>query len=373
MRWRKLLHWTVVVPIISFGALAVSWFYHPAPWVLAIEAVFLIGSVLAAVHHAETIAHKVGEPFGSLLLAVAVTVIEVALIVTLMVSGKGDTSTLARDTVFAAVMLTMNGIVGISLAVGAVKYHLAVFNPEGTGSALGAVILLATLTLVLPRFTTSSPSPMFVSAQLTFVAVASIVVYGLFVFTQTIKHRDFFLPPVVSSSEPVAKAAPSSDDDDSEHACPPDRFATITSAIMLPITLVCVVGLTKVESPAIEVGVRALGFPASFVGVIIAIMVLLPESIAAVRAAAQNRTQISLNLGYGSAMASIGLTIPTLALASHWLPTPLTLGLEPIQIVLLAVSSVVAVLTVVPGRAKTLHASLHLVLLAVFVFLAIVP
>jgi len=333
---------------------------------MAIEAVFLIASVLAAVHHAEVIAHKVGEPFGSLVLAVAVTVIEVALIVTLMISGKGDTSTLARDTVFAAVMLTMNGIVGISLFVGAVKYHLAVFNPEGTGAALGAVILLACLSLVLPRFTTSEPGPRFVSAQLIFVAIASLVIYGLFVFTQTIKHRDFFLPV---KDAPIEDAPHETDTD----AGSPGPTAWVTSIALLPIALVCVVGLTKVESPAIEVGVRALGFPPSFVGVIIAIMVLLPESIAAVKAAAQNRTQISLNLGYGSAMASIGLTIPTLALASPWLPTQLTLGLTPMQIMLLAVSSMVAVLTVVPGRAKTLHASLQLVLLAAFIFLAIVP
>jgi len=362
MRWRGLLHWTTITPIVSFIVLVPSWIWHPAPWVMAIEAVFLIASVLAAVHHAEVIAHKVGEPFGSLVLAVAVTVIEVALIVTLMISGKGDTSTLARDTVFAAIMLTMNGIVGISLFVGAVKHHLAVFNPEGTGSALGAVILLACLSLVLPRFTTSEPGPRFVSAQLIFVAIASLVIYALFVFTQTIKHRDFFLPV---ADAPIEDAG--------THAGPPGPMAWTTSIILLPIALICVVGLTKVESPAIEVGVRALGFPPSFVGVIIAIMVLLPESIAAVKAAAQNRTQISLNLGYGSAMASIGLTIPTLALASPWLPTQLTLGLTPMQIMLLAVSSMVAVLTVVPGRAKTLHASLQLVLLAAFIFLAIVP
>lgn len=348
------------MPVIALVALAVSWNRHLSGWVLAIEAILLVGSVLAAVQHAEVIAHRVGEPFGSLILAVAVTVIEVALIVTLMISGKGDTSTLARDTVFAAVMLTMNGIVGISLLVGALKYRLAVFHPEGTGSALGSVITLATLTLVLPRFTTSASGSRFTASQLFFVAASALAVYALFVFTQTIRHRDFFLPPGMTDDEDV-------------HAGPPSNRATVFSVVLLPVSLVSVVGLTKVESPAIEAGVAWLGFPASFVGVIIAIMVLLPESIAAVRAASQNRTQISLNLGYGSAMASIGLTIPTLAIASPWLPASLTLGLEPIQIVLLAVSAAVAVLTVVPGRAKTLHAALHLVLFAAFIFLAVVP
>ena len=360
VQWRGWWRWTTVMPVIALVALLLSWQRHPGALVLAVEAVLLVGAVLAAVNHAEVIAHKVGEPFGSLILAVAVTVIEVALIVTLMVSGKGDTSTLARDTVFAAVMLTMNGIVGISLLVGALKYHLAVFNPEGSGSALGSVITLAALTLVLPRFTTSEPGPRLVSSQLMFVAVASLLVYGLFVFTQTVRHRDFFLPPGEGEA-------------DDTHAGPPSNRATLASVILLLVSLVSVVGLTKVESPAIEAGVAWLGFPPSFVGVIIAVMVLMPESIAAVRAASHNRTQISVNLGYGSAMASIGLTIPTLAIASHWLPSELNLGLEPMQIVLLVSSAIVAVLTVVPGRAKTLHASLHLVLLAAFIFLAIVP
>jgi len=358
--WRSMVRWTAILPVVAAVALIFSWGRHPATWVLVIEAFLLVASVLSAVQHAEVIAHRVGEPFGSLILAVAVTVIEVALIVTLMLSGSGDTSTLPRDTVFAAVMLTMNGIVGLSLLVAATKFKLASFNPEGTGSALGSVILLAVLTMVFPRFTTSESGPRFAWAQLVFVAVSSLVVYGLFVFTQTVRHRDFFLPT-------------GTEQDDDAHDNMPSKRATAVSFGLLLISLAAVVGLTKIESPAIEAGVRVMGFPDSFVGVIIAIMVLLPESIAAVKSASADRVQISMNLGFGSAMASIGLTIPTLAIASHWLPTSLTLGLEPLQIVLLAVSAMVAVLTVVPGRAKTLHAALHLVLLAAFVFLAAVP
>jgi Ca2+:H+ antiporter len=322
--------------------------------------------VLAAVHHAEVVAHRVGEPFGSLVLAVAVTVLEVALIVTLMISGGGDTSSLARDTVFAAVMISVNGIVGLSLLVGALRHHLADFNPEGTGSALATVITLAGLTLVLPRFTTSEPGPEFSPSQLAFAAVASLALYGLFVFTQTVRHRDFFLP--------VEKGRGGMPDDDADgHADPPSARASLVSLALLVVALVGVVGLAKVASPAIEDGVAAVGFPHTFVGVVIALLVLLPESIAAVRAAARRRVQISLNLAYGSAMASIGLTIPTIAVASIWLDGPLHLGLEPLQMVLLAVSAVVAVLTVVPGRAKPLNGGVHLVLLAAYVFLSIKP
>ena len=345
--------------------LALSWGRHlgVAPSVLV--AVFLVGAVLAAVHHAEVVAHRVGEPFGSLILAVAVTVIEVALIVTLMVTGSGDTSALARDTVFAAVMITLNGIVGLALLVGAMKHHLAVFNPEGAGSALGTVVTLAALTLVLPRFTTSTPGPEFSSSQLTFAAVVSLALYCIFVFTQTVKHRDFFLP--------VETGRGPRDADADGHADPPTDRQALESLGLLVVALVSVVGLSKVESKSIEDAVAAVGFPHSFVGVVIALLVLLPESIAAVRAATRDDAQISLNLAYGSAMASIGLTIPVIAVASIWLEGPLVLGLEPMQIVLLMVSVIVSVLTVVPGRSKSLQGWVHLVLLAAFVFLSIKP
>ena len=363
--WTSWTSWTTVAPVTALVVLAVAWGSHPGVVAALAIGVFLVGAVLSAVHHAEVVAHRVGEPFGSLLLAVAVTVIEVGLIVTLMVSSAGDTSALARDTVFAAAMITINGIAGLSLLIGAVKYRLAVFNPEGTGSALTVVVALATLTLVLPRFTTTEPGPEFSSGQLAFAAVASLALYGIFVFTQTVRHRDFFLP--------VDDGRGPADDDGDGHADPPSDRAALASLLLLLLGLVAVVGLAKVESYPIQDGVESLGFPESFVGVVIALLVLLPESIAAARAAARNRAQISLNLAYGSAMASIGLTIPAIAVASIWLEGPLVLGLEPMQMVLLLVSVITAVLTVVPGRAKSLHGLVHLVLLAAFVFLSITP
>lgn len=369
-----LLSWTTIAPVAAIVVLAFAWGHHPGTFVAVGIGVFLIGAVLSAVHHAEVVAHRVGEPFGSLLLAVAVTVIEVALIVTLMLGGS-DTSALARDTVFAAVMITLNGIAGLSLLIAAVKYRMAVFNPEGAGSALMTVVALATLTLVLPRFTTSHPGPEFSSAQLTFAAVASLGLYGIFVFTQTVKHRDFFLPVSTgpgSGSVDRPLSGPVDEDGDG-HADPPSDRAALASLALLLLGLVAVVGLAKVESYPIEDGVDFLGFPHSFVGVVIALLVLLPESIAAGRAAAQNRVQTSLNLAYGSAMASIGLTIPAIAVASIWLDGPLVLGLEPTQMVLLLVSVIVSILTVVPGRSKSLQGFVHLSLLAAFVFLAINP
>lgn len=355
--------WTTILPVASLVLLALTWGRDPGPLVVTIVAVVLAGAVLAAVHHAEVIAHRVGEPLGSLVLAVAVTIIEVALILTLMASGSADSATLARDTVFAAVMITCNGIAGLSILVSAVKYGMANFNAEGTGAALATVTTLAVLTLVLPKFTISEPGPAFSPAQLTFAAVASLFLYIAFVLTQTVRHRDFFLP--VTSDGDVME--------DDEHAAPPSNRQALISVAILMAALAGVVGLAKVESPAIEAGVSSAGLPHSFVGVVIALLVLAPETLAAVRSAAQDRLQVSLNLAYGSAMASIGLTIPALALASVWLDGPLHLGLGSVQIVLLALTVVVSVLSIVPGRATRLQGSVHLVLLATFVFLAAQP
>ena len=354
--------WTTLVPLAGVVVLAPTWGRDVGVVVEVLIAVLLAACVLASVQHAEVVAHRVGEPFGSLVLAVAVTVIEVGLIVTLMVSGGSDTESLARDTVFAAAMITCNGIVGVALLLGALRFGTTHFNAEGTGAALATVATLATTCLVLPSFTTSASGPIFSPSQLTFAAIASLVLYLTFVFTQTVRHRDLFLP--VTTDEGGERG---------EHAEPPTVRTGLGSVALLLAALVAVVGLAKVESPAIEAGVDAAGFPQASVGVAIALLVLLPETLAAVRAARRNRVQISLNLAYGSAMASIGLTIPTIAVASIWLDGPLLLGLGPTQTVLLAVTVVVGVLTVVPGRATRLQGAVHVVLLAAFLFLAVSP
>jgi Ca2+:H+ antiporter len=260
-------------------------------------------------------------------------------------------------------MITTNGIVGLALLAGARRFTVAHFNPEGTGAALATVVSLATLSLVLPTFTSSAQGPRFSSAQLGFAAVASLVLYALFVLNQTVRHRDFFLPVT-----PTGEVAPAE-----VHADPPTARAAWTSLAMLMLALVAVVGLAKVESPSIESGVRLVGFPPSFVGVVIALLVLLPETLAAFRAATRDRVQISLNLSYGSAMASIGLTIPAIAVASIWLDGPLLLGLGPVQIALLTLTAVVSILTVVPGRATRLQGAVHLILFAAFLFLSVSP
>ena len=359
MRGLRRLPWMVIAPVVALFILAGTWGTKPGAAVLVIVGVVLAGAVTSAVHHAEVVAHRAGEPFGSLILAVAVTVIEVGLIVTLMVSGGSETATLARDTVFAAVMITCNGIVGLTILIVALRRHTATFNAEGTASALATVATLATLSLVLPRFTTSAPGPQFSGAQLAFAAVASVALYGLFVVVQTVRHRDYFVP--------VGATA------DDDHVAPPSDRETLISLGLLVVALFAVVGLAKVESPGIEDAVDAAGAPQSAVGVVIALLVLAPETVAAARNALRGRTQTSLNLAYGSAMASIGLTIPAIAIASIWLKGPLELGLGSTQMVLLAITVVVGAFTVLPGRATLQEGGVHLALFAAFIFLAINP
>lgn len=358
----RFLSWTSVVPVLGVVVLALAWGRTLPPFAVAAVTALLAGAVLAAVHHAEVVAHRVGEPYGSLVLAVAVTVIEVALIVTLMIAGAGAAETLARDTVFAAVILTSNGIVGLSILVGTRNGSTVSFNAEGAGASLATVATLATLSMVVPNFTTTSPGPVFSPPQLAFAAITSLALYGLFVMLQTGRHRDYFLP-VTADGRII----------EDQHATPPSAAAAWGSLALLLIALVGVVGNAKLVSPTIERGVIAAGLPVSVVGVIIAILILSPETVAALRAARRGRMQISLNLAFGSAMASIGLTIPTIAVASIWLRGPLHLGLDANHMVLLALTCIITVLTVVPGRATLLQAGVHLALLAAYLFLAISP
>jgi Ca2+:H+ antiporter len=286
----RVFAWSDIAPVVAFVAMAATFGSKPGTPVLLVAGALLGAAVLSAVHHAEVVAHRVGEPFGSLVLAVAVTVIEVALIVTLMISGGDDTATLARDTVFAAAMITVNGILGLSVLVGALKRGTASFNAEGTASALATVGTLATLCLVLPTFTEAESGPEFSSSQLAFAAVASVVIYGLFVFVQTVRHRDYFVPE--GDCDVI-------EDDDGPHVAPPTDREALTSLGLLVVALVAVVGLAKLESSAIEDLVSSIGAPQSAVGVVIALVVLLPETLAAYRNAVRGRVQTSLNLALG--------------------------------------------------------------------------
>lgn len=372
--------WSVVVPVVAAVGLALAWGRNLAVVGVAIVAVVLVAAVIAAVHHAEVVALRVGEPFGTLILAVAVTVIEVGLILMLMTSAPQGAPTLARDTVFAAFMVVCNGVVGLCLLVGALRHRVVEFKVEGTTAALATLTAVATLALVFPSFTTTTSGNTYSGAQLAFAGTASLILYGVFVFMQTVRHRDYFLPPDDPRHDPRHDRRHDRPDDPREdgsaedsHMTAPSTRSALISLGLLAVSLVGVVGLAKSVSPAIERGVAAVGAPHGVVGVCIALLVLAPETMAAVRAASRNRVQTSLNLGFGSALASIGLTIPAVAVASIWLTGPLTLGLDPKELVLLALTVVVSVLTVAPGRATLMQGTVHLAVFGVFLFLAFTP
>jgi len=322
----------------------------------------LIGCVLAAVHHAEVVAHRVGEPFGTLVLAVAVTVIEVSLIVSLMLADPANAATLARDTVFAAIMIILNGIVGICLLVGAVRHFEQRFVLRGVSAALCVLAAMAVLTLVLPNYLLSRPGPAFSPSQLAFVAIVSLLLYATFVLVQTVRHRDYFLP---DGKDPL---------DADAHAAPPTGRQTLMAVGLLLAGLAGVVLLAKDLAPTIEaLVVTQAGLPLAVVGVTIAAVVLAPESVAAVRAARRNRLQTSLNLALGSALATIGLTIPTVAVVSLVLGLELHLGIDMKSLTLLALSLFVAVISLGTGRTTVLQGVVHLLIFASYLFVTIVP
>ena len=323
-----------------------------------LTALVLAASVLAAVHHAEVVAERVGEPFGTLILALAVTVIEAGLIVSLMLANKDATAALARDTVFAASMIILNLLLGLCLIASARRPMERRFVRTGANAALSTLAALLVLTLVLPNFTTSAPGPTYSFAQLAFVAAFALILYLTFVFAQTVRHREYF----------VRKDESRPDD-----AHRPSKNLALRSFLLLLMCLVAVVLLAKTLSKPLETAIGAAGAPRALVGIVIAGIVLLPESIAAVRSARMGRLQNSLNLALGSALATIGLTIPTVTVVAFMLDLPLALGLEPQSIVLLALTLFVSSLSLARGRVTVLHGAVHLVIFAAYLLVTILP
>jgi Ca2+:H+ antiporter len=353
-------HWPTALPLAALALLAAGTQLAGGAALALLCAAALVGAVVASVHHAEVVAHRVGEPYGTLVLALAITVIEVALIVSLMLSGGQATATLPRDTLYATVMIICNGVVGVCLLAGGLRHREQVFRVAAVSPALAALVVLCTITLVMPVFTTSSPEGTYTASQLAFTGTVSLALWAVYVFVQTVRHRDYFLP-----DEDVSNA--------SVHAEPPTARQAGVSGALLLLALVAVVGLAKLLSPTIEAMVAGAGLPKAVVGIAIALLVLLPETWAAVRAARANRLQTSMNLALGSALASIGLTVPAVVVAATWLELPLVLGLEPKEMAMLAMTFVVSGITLASGRTYLMQGAVHLVVFAAFLFLAFVP
>jgi Ca2+:H+ antiporter len=353
--------WTIAAPVSAGAVLLAATFGVVGDGIaVSLIAAGLAGSVFAAVHHAEVVAQRVGEPYGTLVLALAVTLIEVALIVSLMAAGGEEAAGLARDTVFAAVMIILNGIIGLCLLVGGVMHREQTFSLDGAGAALLALATIVILTLVFPNYTVTTPGPYYSPSQLTLIAIVTLVVYGAFIFTQTIGHRPFFLQD-------------DEDENPTRQTAHPSNAITGWSAVLLLLCLAAVVLLAKKLAPSLEAGVARLGAPNALVGVIIAGIVLLPEGLAALRAARANRLQTSLNLALGSALASIGLTIPAVSFLSLYMKSHLRLGLDSKSSLLLMLSLFVTVLVLRTGRTIILHGVVLLTVFVVYLFTIIVP
>lgn len=356
MKLKEFLHYTYIFPVLAviyyfLNLMGTGVIYD------VIAGILLTGSVLSAVHHAEVVAHKVGEPYGTIILALCITIIEVALIVSLMVAGGEQAITLARDTVFAAVMIILNGIIGICVLVGGVKYFEQYFARTSATTYLVSIVSILVITLVLPNFTSSVNGPYYNNAQLVFVSIACLVIYGVFLMVQTVRHRSYFVPS----------------DGTAEEYFIPNKMQAIISFVFLVICLVIVVLLAKGLSGTIEDMVQSMGAPKSLVGVIIAAVVLLPEGVAAIRAARNNQIQSSLNLALGSALASIGLSIPAISAVSIMYDIPLVLGLDKKDIILLTLSVFIVMLSLSRGKTNVLYGTVLLVNLAAYIFTVVVP
>ncbi len=362
---RKHLHWRLVPAAGLIVALIISFFIArgslPPAMATAlpvVELAVLMATVFSSVHHADVIAHRLGEPYGTLVLTVAVTVIEVALILSIMLAGDGNAG-LARETVFSVIMVVCNGMVGLCLIVGGLRYGEQGFRLPGANAYLVVLMPLATLTLILPTYTTSAPGPLYSPIQLVFVSFVTLVLYGVFLYVQTIRHRDYFLSD--------------SGEDHGDSGAGPTAGEFWESAGQLLVALVAVVLLAKGFAGSVEAVVTAIGAPLDAVGLLVALLVLLPETMAALRAARRNELQKSLNLALGSSLATIGLTIPAVSMLAMALGQPLELGIDRHDVVLLALTFGVSLVTFGGGRTNILPGFVHLVLFATFVFLIFVP
>ena len=346
--------------LLFAAATALGLTFTPSPAGLVFAAVLLVilfGTVFAAVHHAEVIAERIGEPYGTLLLTLAVTVIEVALIATIML-GEKPVPTLARDTVLAVVMIVCNGLVGICILAGGLRYREQDFQISGANLYLSVLVVLATITLILPNYTLTTPGPLYSAAQLAFVSVVTIILYGVFLYTQTIRHRDYF---IIEGDGAAGDAGDTS------------NRTLILSVVLLLVSLLAVVLLAKKFSLVVDAGAAAIGAPPAFAGILVALLILLPESVAAVAAARKNELQKSINLALGSSLATIGLTIPAVAVAAFALDKTLILGLDQREMVLLVMTLILSMLTFGTGRTNILFGLVHLLVFAVFVFMVFVP
>ncbi len=318
----------------------------------------ILASAVAIVRHADVLAHRLGEPAGTLLLTLAVTGLEVAMVGFVMSTGE-EKPTLARDTMFAVVMLVINGFMGLALLLGSLKHREQSFNLKGSTSFLVMIIPLTVLGLVLPNYTRSTPGPTLSTFQMVFLSVMSIAIYGIFLFVQNQRHRGYFMEPEeAADAKELAR--------EEAHAPGGSTLFHIGMLIAYGVPLVM---LAKQMSTPLDAIVLRLKAPIALGGFIMAVLVLTPESIAAIRAARDNKLQRSVNILLGSVLASIGLTIPLVIAVSLATGRRLSLGLDAPETVMLVLTLITTTLTLSHSRTNVLLGCVHLLLFAAYFML----
>jgi Ca2+:H+ antiporter len=317
--------------------------------------VAILGSSLAVVRHADHLAHRLGEPYGTLILTLSVTAIEVVSISAIMMHNA-DRPTLVRDTLFAVIMLLLNGLVGVSLLLGGLRHREQAYNLQGANAYLGVIIPLAMLSLILPDFTQTTPGPTLSRAQEWVLSLMLIGLYGAFLAIQTGRHRGFF---TLESQREVHAGERSS----GEAASP------WYHALLLVVYMVPVVYLAEQLAEPLDYMIRASGAPPAIGGVLIAILVATPEAIGAIRASLDNHLQRSVNILLGSVLSTIGLTVPIMLVVSHLTGRRLVLGVEHANFPLLLLTLLLSVVTFGSGRTNVLQGAVHALLFVTYFLL----
>jgi Ca2+:H+ antiporter len=358
----ELVLWVGGVTTILFLAFGDRWLADLSRlWWFAVLFVWLFGIMLwlafGVVRHADSLTVLLGEPYGTLVLTLAVINIEVTMISAVMLTGDNN-PTLARDTMFAVLMIVLNGVVGVTLLLGGLRHHEQVYNLQGASAYLGVIVPLAVLCLVLPRFTPSAPGGQVSTLMAAFLVPVSIGLYAVFLAIQTIRHSDYFKRP---------DEAGGADDEEDHHA---EAVRSVPyHASFLVLTMLPVVLLAKKLAVLVDYGIETRGAPPALGGFIVATLVLAPEGLAAVKAALANRLQRTVNIALGTALSTIGLTIPAVLTISLITGATIELGLEPDQIVMLVVTLLVSMVNFAGGRTNILQGAVHVILLLAYVVL----
>ena len=322
-----------------------AWFTFVLGWLFAV----ILMSAFAVVRHAELLAGKLGEPLGTLILTLAVTGIEVTMIVAFMYTGQGNPA-LARDAMFAVVMIVMNGMVGLSLVLGGLRHREQTYNLQGANAFLAVIVPLAVLCMVLPNFTTSTLGPTLSPVQALFVAVMSTALYGVFLAIQNLRHREYFMAPESPQASPATP-----------HGGRGFRSVGYHVALLFAYLLPLVV-LAKQLAVPIDHGIAVLRAPAALSGFLVAVVVLSPEAMSAARAALANELQRSMNILLGSVLATISLTVPAVLVIGFVTERSIVLGLDAANMILLVLTLAVSSLTFASARTNVLLGAVHLLL-----------